>query len=417
MKRAPSAKVGDEYVSNGGEKVVVTKYVTSKKMTVQFDDGVEITTAQINLKRGAFAHPTKGKIKPGDIFKCTRGCAVSVVHYSNASDITVQWDDGLLTTVSASSLRSGSFIHPTRWKIPVGTKLPLNSGEVVEVIEYNGATNIVVEFVDGVRVTTARSNLNRGGVAHPTRGVRIGEKFTTHSGWTGEVVGYAGAHDVTVKWQDGSVQRTSTTYVKSGNIKPAFQPSVCGIGYPGYPMLKGDKDSSDKAYLHWVGMMKRCYDPKTRAMPKNLSYFDCTIDESWHNYSVFKSWAEAQVGYDAECNHIDKDILVKGNRVYSAETCVLLPSIINLAISKGSTKGKPSNLPIGVTQIDSGFVSRCTTDKGREYLGFFKTPSLAFSAYKECKECYIKKIAEDWRHVISEAAYVALLNYVVQEDD
>ena len=60
-------------------------------------------------------------------------------------------------------------------------------------------------------------------------GVPIGHKFTTHSGWNGTVIKYNSCWDVIVQWEDGSVQSTCTSYIKTGGILPTMQPILLGI--------------------------------------------------------------------------------------------------------------------------------------------------------------------------------------------
>lgn len=43
----------------------------------------------------------------------------------------------------------------------------------------------------------------------------------------------------------------------------------------------------------------------------------------------------------------------------------------------------------------------------------FKTPELAFQAYKQAKEAFIKQQAEKWKDRIDIRAYEALLRYEV----
>ena len=44
--------------------------------------------------------------------------------------------------------------------------------------------------------------------------------------------------------------------------------------------------------------------------------------------------------------HLDKDILCKGNKVYSSETCVFVPARINSIIL--NSQNRRGDLPVGV---------------------------------------------------------------------
>ena len=53
----------------------------------------------------------------------------------------------------------------------------------------------------------------------------------------------------------------------------------------------------------------------------------------------------------------------------------------------------------------------------RKYLGLYDTPEEAFQAYKEFKEAYIKKVANDYIEDIPFELYRAMINYEVDIDD
>ena len=57
---------------------------------------------------------------------------------------------------------------------------------------------------------------------------------------------------------------------------------------------------------------------------------DCSVYEGWHNFQNFAKWYEDNYyEIEEEQMHLDKDILVKGNKVYSPDTCVFVPETIN----------------------------------------------------------------------------------------
>lgn len=101
---------------------------------------------------------------------------------------------------------------------------------------------------------------------------------------------------------------------------------VRGVGVNNITCKVGNKH--DREYLLWVGILHRCYAKDNR--PKNRSYVDCSISEEWKDYSKFKSDIAEMYGFGKKGWHLDKDILVKGNRVYSKETCCFLPARVNV---------------------------------------------------------------------------------------
>ena len=119
--------------------------------------------------------------------------------------------------------------------------------------------------------------------------------------------------------------------------------------------------------------------------------------------------------------HLDKDILCKGNKVYSRETCIFVPERINtLFVKKDNARG---NDPIGVYQLPSGnYRAQCNNEYGKSvYLGVYSTEEEAFQVYKQYKEKIIKEVIDSYEGVIPEPQYsrlkTAMYNYEVEMDD
>ena len=168
-----------------------------------------------------------------------------------------------------------------------------------------------------------------------------------------------------------------------------------------------------KEYNLWTSMLKRCYSENYHK--KKPTYLGCTVSDSFKDYTYFFEWCQTQIGFGKEGYQLDKDLLIKGNKLYSEDTCVFIPSVINLLILKAdSSRG---TMPIGVTKNGKGFVARCKMYGKYKSLGTFNTPELAFNAYKTFKEAHIKELAEKYKDTISQRAYQALLKYEVSIDD
>lgn len=169
-----------------------------------------------------------------------------------------------------------------------------------------------------------------------------------------------------------------------------------------------------KSYVQWRSMLCRCYDPKFHL--KEPSYIGCTVCEEWLLFSNFKKWFDKNYikGYD-----LDKDILFKGNKIYSPETCCFVPHKINtLFIKNDKDRGK---FPIGICLDKNAKKIRAQININRKvkYLGIFNTIEEAFNVYKIAKEDYISEIAEEYygKSLISENVYHAMLNYKVEITD
>lgn len=187
---------------------------------------------------------------------------------------------------------------------------------------------------------------------------------------------------------------------------------VAGVGVNDYNGVAKDVDNKYYAsYRVWQMMLHRCYNIEHQK--KRPSYKECFVCNDWLFYSNFKKWFDENYieGYE-----LDKDILVKGNKVYSPDTCCFVPPRINSLFTKCNVwRG---DLPIGVTRFGKKFRAMGNFDD-RRYLGLYNTPEDAFRAYKEAKEAYIKKLAIEYykKREISEKVYNALMYYKVEFND
>jgi hypothetical protein len=192
--------------------------------------------------------------------------------------------------------------------------------------------------------------------------------------------------------------------------------SVYGIGFMPTKYKSHDvEDRITKEYNLWSGMMTRAYNPKFHE--KKPSYKDITVCENWHHADNFMDWCQKQIGFKSEGFQIDKDILVKGNKVYSPEVCVFVPAEINSQLTKANAKR--GLYPIGVSwhSQHEKFMACLRRDKKTKHLGYFHCPTEAFYAYKKAKEDYLKELAEKYKSVIDIRCYEALYNYEVEITD
>jgi len=121
-------------------------------------------------------------------------------------------------------------------------------------------------------------------------------------------------------------------------------------------------------YRTWTGMLQRCYSAKYQE--RQPTYRGCSVSEEWLRFSNFKRWMERQ---DFEGMQLDKDILLEGNKVYSAETCVFVTRVVNnFTIDRGNDRGE-CLLGVYLHKQAGKFMSMCSnpfTGK-QEYLGLF----------------------------------------------
>ena len=204
--------------------------------------------------------------------------------------------------------------------------------------------------------------------------------------------------------------------VRNGGIKDPYAPSVYGVGILGIKYPSTINGVNTKEYALWNHMLERCYSNTYKK--KYTTYEGCEASENFKSFEYFYEWCHRQVGFGNQGWHLDKDLLTKGDKVYSENTCVFLPQEINKVLTKREVSR--GNHLIGVYWCNTKkvFVARVNKNKGKqEYLGRFKTEIEAFNAYKVAKEAFVKEQANKWKDKIDIRAYNALMKYEVNIDD
>ena len=243
----------------------------------------------------------------------------------------------------------------------------------------------------------------------------VGKVFTSNKCGDFEVVEYIDYDNVVVRFLDTGYTTTTQLYhVKDGAIKDRLQPSVYGVGVMG-DSVGSINGENLKEYRLWRGLLCRCYNEKTK---RNLpSYENCSVSENFKYFPYFQNWCYNQIGFNNAGFELDKDILIKGNKVYSEDVCVFVPKEINLLLC--NAKRIRGSLPIGVrlSRAQGRYLAYITKMGKYVGLGTYSTPEEAFQVYKEAKEAYIKEVANKWRDQIDTRVYEALMNWEVDLND
>lgn len=170
-------------------------------------------------------------------------------------------------------------------------------------------------------------------------------------------------------------------------------------------------------YVLWKNMINRAYCEKFKE--KNKGYVESSCCDEWLVLSNFISdinLIHASDRYDSDGWNMDKDILLKGNKVYSPEMICFVPKELNsLILNSRKTRG---DLPLGVHKNRYGkFVSSIRLDNKKINLGSFNDIESAFMKYRSVKESEIKNKAEKWKSEIHENVYNSLMAYTIDIAD
>jgi hypothetical protein len=139
-----------------------------------------------------------------------------------------------------------------------------------------------------------------------------------------EIVEYISEREVHVKFKTPEYKTTTKACnIRRGTVKNRMMASYLGIGFLGVGPFKTKINGEfTSAYKYWGGMLTRCYSAKS--LKKYPSYKDCTVCDDWLNFQVFSAWFEKNYPGDHDHFELDKDIKVKGNKVYSPETSLFV---------------------------------------------------------------------------------------------
>ena len=259
-----------------------------------------------------------------------------------------------------------------------------------------------------------------------TKNNRLGEiNYNNHNSKM-IIIEYENCDNLTVKFEKDNCIVKNRTYVdfRKGKIKSPYDRGVCNIGYVGEGIYRA-KDNNNNItpqYNTWSGMLYRCYSERIHNI--RPTYIDCTVCEEWQNLQNFGKWYDENY-YEIEEQRmdLDKDILHKGNKIYSPENCVFVPTNINgLFTKRQNCRG---NFPIGVSFDKSKnlYAVGCGDGKGNYVkIGTWGLDykEEAFQVYKETKEKVIKDIAIEYKNKyiqFPEQLYETMINYKVSITD
>ena len=213
---------------------------------------------------------------------------------------------------------------------------------------------------------------------------RLGEDRYNNFGSKMIICRYSKSKDIDIYFPDYNWVAKNRRYEDfvRGKVKCPYEPRIYGKGYIGEGKYKSYENGKlSRCYRTWEHMLQRCYDNK---------------------YIVRD-----------ELMCLDKDVLVKNNKIYGSDTCIFTPKSINSLFVKNDRNRSEHGIGAIYRKRDKKFESWCN-DK---CLGRYDTPQEAFQAYKKFKENYIKQVADEYKEYIPKKLYEAMYNYEVEIGD
>ena len=225
------------------------------------------------------------------------------------------------------------------------------------------------------------------------------------------ITDYEGCERVTIKFLNTQYETVaSLNNIRIGNVRDKSAPYGFGGGVVGDEVIKSGGKYIKEYYL-WRSMLCRCYDEKYT--DKNSTYKGCTVSENFKSFKYFKEWCNKQIGFGQDGWCLDKDILIRGNKIYSEDTCCFVPCEINIIFTdRSATKGE---YPVGVYYNKSRkkYVARVSKHGCLKHVGIFTSVEEAVAAYNKEKESHIKDVANIWKDDIDPRVYNVMMNYSI----
>jgi hypothetical protein len=234
---------------------------------------------------------------------------------------------------------------------------------------------------------------------------KVGDISYNNQGTLMKIIKYENHNDITIEFQDDHKTIVNTYYqmFKKGTIRNPYDKTVYGFGYLGIGKYS---TANKRAYGVWTNIIERCYSEYDKIRNRSPAYENCEICEEWLCFQNFADWHESNYYDIGEGRmHIDKDILVKNNKIYAPDKCLFVPQRINMLFQ---SKSRKDNLPTGVQKNKN---NKYTSNYNGEHLGVFKTINEAKNAHDIEMRIHIKEVAEEYKNKIPIKLYEALIKW------
>lgn len=161
---------------------------------------------------------------------------------------------------------------------------------------------------------------------------------------------------------------------------------VHGVGLNDWKFAIGStKGGAAPAYTVWTGMLERGYNEKFKA--RRPTYTGVRVSESWLSFSTFFNDTKVYMKKGWE---LDKDLLFFGNKTYSKNACIFVPSWLNLLLTDHNSARGEFQQGVSWYKRDCKFTAKCNVDGKLRHLGYFDKVEGASSAYIDFKLKYIE---------------------------
>lgn len=168
--------------------------------------------------------------------------------------------------------------------------------------------------------------------------------------------------------------------------------------------------SKKKLNTLYYNMYDRCYSEKYHE--RSPQYIGCSICDEWlDDHSSFFDWVrENYYTVDDEQIDLDKDILVKGNKIYSPDTCIFAPHSINTYFENLTRE------PVFLQKLNKYRMDIFIEGKSIN-IGYYDTEEEAKKIFIKHKEAAILAKADLYKDKIPRKLYNAMVAWNIKLSD
>lgn len=163
----------------------------------------------------------------------------------------------------------------------------------------------------------------------------IGNIYTTNEGYKIKILDYIDRHNVLIEFENfPNLQIWSTMQnIRKGQIKNQYHKSVYGMGFYGVGLHKARiNNKKTEQYIKWFSMFERCYNVEIHK--REPQYINCEVSNEFCNFQNFANWYDKKIYKSTYELELDKDLLIKGNKVYKPDACCFIPKEINTNLNR-----------------------------------------------------------------------------------
>lgn len=268
------------------------------------------------------AYSKRNLIKVGQEYKTNNYGIITVLNYTDARNIIVRFNStGYTTHAQAYTIRNGLITdHPERdRRTAERRRLAKEQKQIIR--EQQKAQK---ELARELAKQQVPADIEVGTIHHMANNIKV----RVHKFYNLNHV------EVISLTTNSKLQTTAKTLRKQGKLSDPLAITLFGVGRKGIGKHLAHKNNTRTlAYQHWHAMLRRCY-YKVDGKHVYPAYEDCTVCDEWLTFQNFADWHEQHYPQTKENWQLDKDIIVRGNTVYSPERCKYVTQLDNLKVRR-----------------------------------------------------------------------------------